>query len=128
MSQLTNIEVQVALLRAHMHKKDLAKLLDMDGKTFRNRFYDELPQDLQERLIKLIQCVAYCDEPTQEDLENYRQCCHQMKRYSDYKQEQLNERTIAFVEFVEKNGNIKQKEINDLSEKFNISKDNPTFF
>lgn len=128
MSQLTNIEVQVALLRAHMHKKDLAKLLDMDGKTFRNRFYGELPQDLQERLIKLIQCVAYCDEPTQEDLENYRQCCHQMKRYSDYKQEQLNERTIAFVEFVEKNGNIKQKEINDLSEKFNISKDNPTFF
>lgn len=128
MAQLTNIEVQVALLRAHMHKKDLAKLLDMDGKTFRNRFYGELPQDLQERLIKLIQCVAYCDEPTQEDLENYRQCCHQMKRYSDYKQEQLNERTIAFVEFVEKNGNIKQKEINDLSEKFNISKDNPTFF
>ncbi|MBQ1760862.1 MAG: hypothetical protein IIZ94_14420 [Prevotella sp.] len=127
MAQLTNIEVQVALLRAHMHKKDLAKLLDMDEKTFRNRFYNELPQDLQERLIKLIQCVAYCDEPTQEDLENYRQCCDQMKRYSDYKQEQLNERTIAFVEFIEKNGNREQQYIDELSEKFNINKDNQQF-
>lgn len=120
MAQLTNIEVQVALLRAHMHRKDLAKLLNMDEKTFRNRFYGELPQDLQEKLISLIQCVATCDEPTEDDLKNYKECCYQMKRYSDYKQEQLNNRTLAFVEFVEKNGNTKQKDIDELSEKFNV--------
>ena len=128
MSQLTNIEVQVALLRAHMHKTDLAKLLDMDAKTFRQRFYGELPQDLQERLVKLIQCVATCDEPTQEDLDNYNQCRYQMKRYSEYRQEQIDKRTLAFVEFIEKDRNERQKDIDDLSEKFNVSKGNTTYF
>ena len=128
MSQLTNIEVQVALLRAHMHKTDLAKLLDMDYKTFATRFYRELPMGLQNGLIELIECVASGKEPNEKDLDNYNYCVREMRDFSRRTQEMLNERTIAFVEFIEKNGNTKQKDIDELSEKFNVSKKNSTCF
>lgn len=126
--QTTNVEVQVALLRARMYKKDLAKLLDMDYKTFTTRFYRELPMELQNGLIKLIECVASGKEPNEKDLDNYNYCVREMRNFSRRTQDMLDERTIAFVEFIEKNGNPKQKDIDDLSEKFNVSKESATFF
>ena len=123
-----NVEVQVALLRARMYKKDLAKLLDMDYKTFATRFYRELPTELQNGLIKLIECVASGIQPNEKDLDNYNYCVREMRNFSRRTQDMLDERTIAFVEFIEKNGNTKQKDIDDLSEKFNVSKESATFF
>lgn len=118
--QQHNIEVQVALLRARMYKKDLAKLLDMDYKTFTTRFYRELPTELQNALIELIKCVASGKEPNEKDLDNYNYCVREMRSFSRRTQEMLNERTIAFVEFIEKNGNREQQDLDELSEKFNV--------
>ena len=126
--QQHNIEVQVALLRARMYKKDLAKLLDMDYKTFATRFSRELPMELQTGLIELIECVASGKEPNEKDLDNYNYCVREMRNFSRRIKEMLDERTIAFVEFIEKNGNNKQKDIDELSEKFNASKENSTYF
>ena len=126
--QQHNIEVQVALLRARMYKKDLAKLLDMDYKTFTTRFYRELPTELQNGLIELIKCVASGKEPNEKDLDNYNYCVREMRNFSRRTQEELNERTIAFVEFIEKNGNREQQDIDELSEKFNVSKQSAIFF
>lgn len=120
MQQQNNIEVQVALLRARMYKTDLAKLLDMDYKTFASRFYRELPMELQNGLIELIKCVASGKEPNEKDLDNYNYCVREMRNFSRRTQEMLNERTIAFVEFIEKNGSRQQKDIDELNEKFNI--------
>lgn len=125
--QQHNIEVQVALLRARMYKQDLAKLLDMDYRTFATRFYRELPMDLQNALIKLIQCVGSGKEPNESDLDNYNYCVREMRSFSRKTQNEIDERTIAFVNFIEKNGNKNQKDIDELSEKFNVSKENATY-
>ena len=126
--QQHNVEVIVALLRAGMYKKDLAKLLDMDYKTFATRFYRELPMELQNGLIELIKCVASGRQPNEKDLDNYNYCVSEMRNFSRRTQDMLDERTIAFVEFIERNGNTKQKDIDELSEKFNVSKENSAYF
>lgn len=120
MAQTTNVEVQVALLRAGMAKKDLAKLLDMDYKTFATRFYRELPQDLQTALIKLIECVGSGREPNEKDLENYNYCVEGMRKFTRKTQDELDERTIKFVEYIEKEGNRMKKDIDDLNDMFNV--------
>lgn len=116
MAQNANIEVQVALLRAGMYKKDLAKLLGMDYKTFTNRFYREMPLDLQNGLIDLIESVGSGREPTEEDLDNYIFCVDRMRNFSKRTQAELDERTIAFVEYVEKNNRVTEAldELNDI--------------
>ena len=119
MAQQTNVEVQVALLRAGMYKQDLAKLLDMDYKTFATRFYRELPNDLQNALIELIKCVCSCREPNEKDLENYNYCVREMRNFTRRTQNEIDERTLAFVEYVEKNNKMTQ-DIEDLNDKFNV--------
>lgn len=120
--QTTNVEVQVALLRARMYKKDLAKLLDMDYKTFAKRFYRELPMELQNGLIELIECVASGKEPNEKDLDNYNYCVREMRDFSRRTQEMLDERTIAFVEWAEtKRDNY--EDLDALENTFGISKE-----
>ena len=116
MAQNANIEVQVALLRAGMYKQDLAKLLGMDYKTFSSRFYREMPLDLQNGLIDLIKCVGSGREPTEKDLDNYNFCVNRMRSFTRRTQDELDERTIAFVEYVEKNNRVTEAldELNDI--------------
>ncbi len=118
----TNVEVQVALLRAGMHRKNLAKLLDMNEKTFSTRFSREMPAQLQECLIELIRCVASGREPTERDLANYKRCLDGMKKHSNRLQDEIDERTIAFVEWAEtKRDNY--EDLDALENTFGISKE-----
>lgn len=115
-----NIEVQVALLRADLFKSDLAKLLGMHVKTFDNRFGHELPAELQKKLIKLIECVASGNEPTAEDARNYYECCDEMRLFSEKTQDEIDDRTIAFVEHIEADGSKYNETLEMLNETFHM--------
>ena len=118
-----NIEVRVALLRNGLTVKDLGKIFGLSDYIIQHRLGYELSTSLQNKLIKLIECVASDRELTSEDAQNYLECREEIQKMQSEHQAWLDERTIAFVERIEKNENPDKKEIETMCEKFNITEE-----
>lgn len=117
-----NVEVQVALLRNGLFKKDLAKLLKIESKHFPMFFGREHPQEVQTMMIDIVNLIGKGAEPSEEDLAKYKALLKYVRDYKIGEQAKVDDRTIAFVRKIEEIADDakmhKEREIDDLCEKF----------
>ena len=117
-----NVEVQVALLRNGLFKKDLAKLLKIESKHFPMFFGREHPQEVQTMMIDIVNLIGKGAEPSEEDLTKYKALLKYVRDYKIGEQAKVDDRTIAFVRKIEEIADDvkmhKEREIDDLCEKF----------
>lgn len=117
-----NVEVQVALLRNGLFKKDLAKLLKIESKHFPMFFGREHPQEVQTMMIDIVNLIGKGAEPSEEDLVKYKALMKYVRDYKIGEQAKVDDRTIAFVRKIEEIADDvkmhKEREIDDLCEKF----------
>ena len=123
-----NVEVQVALLRNGLFKKDLAKLLGVpNNSAFSQLFRIELPQEIQELMIHTINLVGSGKEPTQKDLFKYKQLMNYVHGVNEKKRQEIDERTIAFVELIERENSYKikhkEREIDAMCDSFSVNEE-----
>lgn len=117
-----NVEVQVALLRNGLFKKDLARLLKIESKYFPMFFGREHPQEVQTMMIDIVNLIGKSAEPTEEDLAKYKALLKYVRDYKIGEQAKVDDRTIAFVRKIEEIADDvkihKEREIDDLCDKF----------
>ena len=126
-----NIEVQVALLRNGLFKRDLAKILGLNANSeFADFFREEHSQEIQELMINTINLVGTESEPTQADLEKYKHLMEYVAMYKAKKRSEVDERTMNFVKQLEGENHYKiqhkERELDELCDKFDVKerKDN----
>ena len=117
-----NVEVQVALLRNGLFKKDLARLLKIESKYFPMFFGREHPQEVQTMMIDIVNLIGKSAEPTEEDSAKYKALLKYVRDYKIGEQAKVDDRTIAFVRKIEEIADDvkihKEREIDDLCDKF----------